>query len=80
MIYYVAVPFTPAGDGGLAAGQAVECPQASNAIRRAQAMSCDKANAGAIAFSRKGDPDIGEFEDAVILQAFGEVPQDFGQS
>ena len=33
-------------------------------------------NAGAIAFSRAGDPDIGEFDDAVILAKFGEVPDD----
>jgi hypothetical protein len=41
-------------------------------------MSCDKLNAGAVAFSRSGDPNLGEFEDAVILKAFGEVPEDFG--
>jgi hypothetical protein len=46
------------------------------AIRRAEAMSRDKTNAGAVAFSRKGDSNIGEFEDAVLLKAFGEVPED----
>lgn len=30
--------------------------------------------AGAVAFSRSGDPATGEFEDAVILREFGEVP------
>jgi hypothetical protein len=45
-------------------------------IRRARAMAADKANAGAVAFSRKGDPDRGEFEDAVILKTFGAVPED----
>jgi hypothetical protein len=35
-----------------------------------------EAIAGAVAFSRRGDPDVGEFEDAVILKAFGEVPDD----
>jgi hypothetical protein len=40
-------------------------------------MSLDEANTGAIAFSRRGSPELGEFEDAVILRAFGEVPDDF---
>jgi hypothetical protein len=41
-------------------------------------MSCEKSNAGAVAFSRRGDPNLGEFGDAVILKTFGEVPDDFG--
>jgi hypothetical protein len=40
-------------------------------------MSCDAANAGAVAFSRKGNPDVGEFDDATVLKVFGEVPDDF---
>jgi hypothetical protein len=39
-------------------------------------MACKEAIAGAVAFSRRGDPNVGEFEDAVILKAFGEVPDD----
>jgi len=31
---------------------------------------------GAVAFSRTGDPAGGEFADAVLLKAFGEVPSD----
>lgn len=77
MIYYVAMPFTPAEGGGLAPGQAMECPSSGAAIRRAEAMSRQKANAGAVAFSRTGDPNLGDFEDAVILKAFGEVPEEF---
>jgi hypothetical protein len=64
-------------DGGLAPGEAVECPYEAAAIRRAYAMSSNEANAGAVAFSRQGSPDLGEFEDAVILKTFGEVPEDF---
>lgn len=77
MIYYVALPFTRIDDG-LASGQAVECSNGAAAIRRAQVMSCDEVNVGAVAFSRSGDPNLGEFEDAVILKSFGEVPEDFG--
>jgi hypothetical protein len=32
------------------------------------------------AFSRSGDPNIGEFDDAVILKTFGQVPEDFTDS
>jgi hypothetical protein len=49
-------------------------------VRRAQAMSCDQKIAGAIAFFRRGSPDLGEFEDAVILKAFGEVPDDLARA
>ena len=78
MVYYVAMPFTPADGGGLAPGQAVECPSECAAVRRAEAMSHQNANAGAIAFLRRGDPNVGGFEDAVILKTYGEVPDDFG--
>jgi hypothetical protein len=79
MVYYVAMPFTPADAGGLAPGQAVECPSEGAAIRRAEAMSRQDAHAGAVAFSRRGDPNLGDFEDAVILKAYGEVPDEFGR-
>jgi|HubBroStandDraft_4_1064222.scaffolds.fasta_scaffold1446957_1 hypothetical protein len=72
MIYYFALPFARV-DGGLAAGDAVECPHAA----ATQAMSCNGANVGAIAFSRRGSPEIGAIEDAEILKTFGEVLDDF---
>ena len=73
--YYVALPFVRV-EGGLAPGEAIECPHEGAAIRRAEAMASSEAIAGAVAFSRRGDPNVGEFEDAVILKAFGEVPDD----
>jgi hypothetical protein len=79
MIYYVALPFMRA-DLGVAAGQAVECPHAVAAIRRAEAMAHSAQNVGAVAFSRRGNPDVGEFDDAVILKTFGEVPEDFDRT
>jgi hypothetical protein len=79
LVYYVALPFIPF-EGGLAPGEAVECPNGAAAIRRAQAMSFNGANAGAVAFSRSGDPNIGEFDDAVILKTFGQVPEEFTDS
>jgi hypothetical protein len=31
---------------------------------------------GAVAFKRAGDPNVGEFSDAVVLKKFGDVPED----
>jgi hypothetical protein len=55
----------------------MECAREGVAIRRAEAMSRHEANAGAVAFRRQGDPNLGEFEDAVMLKSFGEVPGGF---
>jgi len=33
-------------------------------------------NAGAVAFSRQGDPATGDFEPAEVLEKFGELPSD----
>jgi len=33
-------------------------------------------NAGAVAFSRTGDPEQGNFADAIVLFSAGEVPED----
>jgi len=76
--YYVALPFT-AGDDGVAPGEAVECQSASAAIRRAEVLSRAGGNVGAVAFSRTGDPAMGDFSDAVVLKAFGEVPDDLSE-
>jgi len=36
-------------------------------------------NAGAVAFKRAGDPNVGEFSDAVVLKKFGDVPNDLSE-
>lgn len=71
--YYVAVPFLRTEDG-IAAGQAQEMPSAAAAVRRAELMSRDPLNAGALAFRRSGDPNLGDFGEPTILKCFGEVP------
>jgi hypothetical protein len=45
-------------------------------LRRAEAMSRAAGSIGAVAFSRSGDPMIGEFGDARVLRKFGQVPDD----
>ena len=77
VIYYTALPFVRLENGGLVAGEAVECPHSSAVIRRADAMLRNEANAGAVALARIESPGLGEFEEAVILKTFGEVPDDF---
>jgi hypothetical protein len=73
--YYVALPFVLADDG-LAPGEAVECPSANSAVMRAEALSLKPGCAGALAFSRTGDPATGEFGDAKLIRRFGDVPED----
>ena len=73
--YYVALPFTASEDAS-APGEAAERQSAHAAVRKAEQLSRVTGNVGAVAFSRTGDPAIGEFLDAVLLKAFGDVPDD----
>jgi hypothetical protein len=72
--YYVAMAFERNAEGDLVALDPVESQTHSAAVARARSLAQTKA--GAIAFSRTGDPDIGEFADAVVLFKAGEVPDD----
>jgi hypothetical protein len=76
--YYVALPFLRTEEG-TAPGEAQEMPNERAAIRRAEAMSLDPANAGALAFRRSGDPNMGNFNDATILISLGEVPKNLDE-
>jgi hypothetical protein len=76
--YYVALPFV-AADDGVAPGEASECQSSHAAIRKAEQLSRVDGNVGAVAFSRTGDPTVGEFSDAVLLKAFGAVPKDLSE-
>ena len=76
--YYVALPFVKTEDGS-AAGQAQECRSAPEANRRAEVMSRDPKNAGALSFMRTGEPSLGSFADATILKKFGEVPDNLDE-
>jgi hypothetical protein len=74
LTYYVALPFFLTEDGTIVPGEGVECPNAEVAILQASVLSQVAANVGAIAFSRTGDPDVGKFQDARVLETFGELP------
>lgn len=70
--YYVVLPFLRNEDGDLAPGEAMEVPSAASA--RSRAAAALGKYAGAVAFSRTGDPQLGDFDDAVVLGRFGETP------
>jgi hypothetical protein len=72
--YFVAVPFDRDPEGDLKAGEAHEFPSANDAERQAGALALN--HTGAVAFSRTGDPTLGEFRDAIMLAQFGEVDLD----
>ncbi|MCL2714291.1 MAG: hypothetical protein FWD68_06835 [Alphaproteobacteria bacterium] len=76
--YFVIQPFETAEDGRLMAMPAVQAATARAALRRAEALA---VAGGALAFSRSGDPSLGDFDDAVILGRFGKIPmeEDDGQ-
>jgi hypothetical protein len=76
--YYVALPFLQDEVGSPVAGSAEECQSSSAALRRAELLSRSAGCIGAVAFSRTGDPMIGEFGDAEVLRKFGNVPDDLG--
>ncbi len=75
--YYVALAFAPGEDGTPAPKEGVECPSARAAVARAKSISA--VEGGAVAFSRSGDPEVGEFAPAEILGRFGEVPDDLSE-
>ena len=70
--YCVAMPFDRNEEGELVAGEAQDRQSAGAAESAARRMA--ETAVGAVAFSRTGDPTTGEFEDAVVLREFGEMP------
>ncbi|HEV2575029.1 MAG TPA: hypothetical protein VGU72_25070 [Beijerinckiaceae bacterium] len=72
--YYVALPFVANEEGDLVAGEARDFQNSQAAVRGARSMAV--VSAGAIAFSRTGDPSAGDFAPAVILARFGETPNE----
>jgi hypothetical protein len=77
--YYVAMPFLQDDNGSPVAGTAEECQSSATALRRAEVLSRTPGHIGAIAFSRTGDPVMGEFGDAKLLRTFGHVPADLNE-
>jgi hypothetical protein len=75
MTYYVALAFKRSEDdgGNIVACDPKEARSVEQAIRTAESLATQEGHCGAIAFSRTGDPALGDFDDAVILKTVGEV-------
>lgn len=72
--YWAVLPFVHDEDGNLCPDEAVECMSPAAAAARARALAVTKA--GAVAFSRTGYPETGEWADAVVIARLGETPAD----
>lgn len=70
--YFVVVPFQET-ENGLVAEQGIQCPSERSAIAQARG-SVSKGAIGAIAFKRSGDPNIGEYSEAVLICKEGDLP------
>jgi hypothetical protein len=70
--FFVALPFDFVDDG-IAAGEPIECASPAAAIERAQGLWKIFGHAGAIAFVRTTDFEIGKFNDRHVLRRFGQV-------
>ena len=68
LTYHVVVPFGLDEQGHPIPLEPAEAPNADSARRKAQRLA--ETNAGAVAFSRTGDPASGEFGDASITAVF----------
>jgi hypothetical protein len=74
MTYFVALAFFQSEEErGIIAGEPKEAQSREQAVRMAGVMARAEGVCGAIAFSRTGDPALGEFEDAVVLKTFGDI-------
>ena len=73
--YHVVLAFVRSEDGDIVATEPKEARSADQAIRVAKSLAATEPHCGAIAFSRTGDPAMGDFEDAVILKTVGEVDE-----
>ena len=73
--YHVVLAFMRSADGDIVATEPKEARSADQAIRMAKSLAATQPHCGAIAFSRTGDPAVGDFEDAVILKTISEVDE-----
>jgi hypothetical protein len=76
LTFFVALSFDFI-DGGIAAGEPVDCPSPSAAIERAKGLWKVFGHAGAVAFSRTTDFEVGKFNDKHLLCRFGQVTDEY---
>jgi len=71
---YVVQSFTAGRHGNLRADSPIQAQNTSHAKRIAERMAVRKALV--VAFIREGNPKTGEYEDAKLIAAFGNVPEE----
>jgi hypothetical protein len=74
--HFVALAFDLV-DGGLVAGETVDCASPAVAIQTAQGQWKILGYAGAVAFSRTSDFEKGKFNYRHVLRRFGQVPDEY---
>ncbi|GBD48120.1 hypothetical protein [Methylopila sp. Yamaguchi] len=72
---HVVLGFRRNGKGKKEADQPFQAQSAESTKRKAQRYA-EAPDGGGVAFSRTGDARMGDWEDAVILGVFGDVPED----
>lgn len=70
--YFEVIPFQET-ESGLVAEQGIQCPSERWAIAQARG-AVSKGAVGAIAFRRSGDPNIGEYGEAILICKEGDLP------
>ena len=76
--HFVALAFD-LSDGGLVAGEAVDCASPAAAIQTAQGQWKILGHAGAVAFSRTSDFEKAKFNYRHVLRRFGQVPDEYAK-
>ena len=72
--YFVVQSYHETSRGALAALPAIAARDANHALRLLTQQS--RVAAGVVAFSRRVDPETGDYEDAVVLSRWGRVPDE----
>lgn len=72
--YFIVQPFQETNRGALVSLTAIAARDADHARRLTERQV--RPVVGAIAFSRRVDPDSGDYEEAVILARWGRVPEE----
>lgn len=75
MTYFVVQTFQRTKRHGFEPKSTVPAQDEGHAARMASRLA-EGEGIGAIAFSRTGDPAIGEYDDAVIIGVYGAIPAD----
>lgn len=70
---YAVLAFRRDEDGKPVPAVAREMPDGERAARFAHILAADPANCGAVAFSRTGDPALGDWFDTAIIKVVGDI-------